>query len=120
MKAMDTPGKTYGRARDLRRRMTLPEVLLWQALRAGAIPGSRFRRQHPLGPYILDFYCPSARLAIEVDGWAHAMGDPDRDRRRDAWLEQAGVRTLRIEAKLVLDDMDAVLLMIAGACGAPL
>jgi very-short-patch-repair endonuclease len=48
------------------------------------------------------------------------MGDPERDKRRDAWLRQSGIRTLRIEAKLVLEDLDAVLLMIAGECGAPL
>jgi very-short-patch-repair endonuclease len=63
--------KTFDRARALRRKMSLPEVVLWQALRRGQVAGLRFRRQHPIGPYILDFYCLSARLAIEVDGFAH-------------------------------------------------
>ncbi|HXC26532.1 MAG TPA: DUF559 domain-containing protein [Stellaceae bacterium] len=52
----------------LRRNMSLPEVVLWQALRHGRLAGLRFRRQHPVGPYILDFFCASVRLAIEVDG----------------------------------------------------
>ncbi|HTT85199.1 MAG TPA: endonuclease domain-containing protein [Rhizomicrobium sp.] len=52
--------------------MTLPEVLLWNALRGGQLQNLRFRRQHPVGPYILDFYCPSARLAVEVDGAVHS------------------------------------------------
>jgi very-short-patch-repair endonuclease len=50
--------KTFKRARELRREMSLPEVVLWQALRKGRLADLRFRRQHPIGPYILDFYCP--------------------------------------------------------------
>ena len=65
---MRAPDKTIGRARELRRTMSLPEIVLWQALRKGRLAGLRFRRQHPIGPYIFDFYCPSALLAIEVDG----------------------------------------------------
>jgi very-short-patch-repair endonuclease len=53
--------------------MTLPEVLLWNGLRGGRLEGLRFRRQHPFGPYILDFYCEQAKLAVEVDGMAHRM-----------------------------------------------
>ena len=59
--------KTVLNARTLRRAMTRPEVLLWQVLRERP-NGLRFRRQHPVGPFVLDFYCPAARLAIEVDG----------------------------------------------------
>ena len=65
---MRTPEKTFSRARALRRQMSLSEIVLWQALRKGRLAGLRFRRQHPIGPYILDFYCASARLAIEGDG----------------------------------------------------
>jgi very-short-patch-repair endonuclease len=61
---------TFERARELRRQMSLPEIVLWQALRKARLGGLRFRRQHPIGPYIVDFYCPAARLAIEVDGFA--------------------------------------------------
>src|SRR5438874_3677081 len=72
---MRAPVRTLRRTRALRREMTLPEIVLWQALRRSLL-GLRFRRQHPIGPYVLDFYCPSARLAIEIDGLAH-----DRDRK---------------------------------------
>jgi very-short-patch-repair endonuclease len=94
-------------ARRQRRDMTLPEVILWQALRKQA-NGLKFRRQHPSGVYILDFFCSDARLAIEVDGEAHNRGDrPARDEARDAWLRAAGVETLRIPASDVLTDADA-------------
>ena len=58
-----------------------------------------FRRQHPIGPYVLDFYCAKARLAVEIDGVSHDMGDrPQRDIRRDAWLKVHGVTVMRIPA----------------------
>jgi very-short-patch-repair endonuclease len=71
------------RARELRRKMSLPEVILWQQLRRRP-GGFKFRRQHPAGPYALDFYCEEARLCIEVDGSAHDFGDaPIADEKRD-------------------------------------
>jgi very-short-patch-repair endonuclease len=95
-------------ARQLRRKMTLPEVILWQALRKQP-NGLKFRRQHASGPYILDFLCSDARLAIEVDGEAHNCGDrPQRDEARDAWLRAAGIETLRIPVTEILKDADAV------------
>ncbi len=58
-----------------------------------------FRRQHPVGPYVLDFYCAKARLAVEIDGLSHELGDrPERDARRDAWLNAEGIRVMRIPA----------------------
>jgi very-short-patch-repair endonuclease len=88
---MDGSRVTKGRAKALRRTMSLPEVLLWKAIRVGAVERLRFRRQHPIGPYVLDFYCEAAKLAVEVDGASHGAGDrPARDARRDAWL--AGYR----------------------------
>ena len=106
---MDAPDLTIERARALRRSMTLPEVVLWQAVRRGNL-GVRFRRQHPLGPWILDFYCHARRLAVEIDGASH--DDPDRiarDRRRAIWLEKRGISTLRIPARSVLGNLDGVL-----------
>ena len=104
------------RARALRRAMTLPEVLLWRFLRTRP-DGLKFRRQHPAGPYVLDFYCETVRLAIEVDGMAHDMGNnPARDERRDAWLTEQGVATLRIRAVDILSDCDAVIRHIIASC----
>jgi very-short-patch-repair endonuclease len=58
-----------------------------------------FRRQHPIGPYVLDFYCAKAHLAVEIDGISHDMADrPERDERRDIWLKKRGVTVVRIPA----------------------
>jgi very-short-patch-repair endonuclease len=73
-------------ARAQRRSMSLPEVLLWQLLRRSPC-GVRFRRQYAIGPFVADFYCPAAKLVIEIDGQAHAAGNRGvRDEARDAWL----------------------------------
>ena len=119
---MRAPEKTFGHARSLRRNMSLPEVVLWQALRRGQLGRLRFRRQHPIGPYILDFYCAAAHLAIEVDGWAHdTEAQAHRDERRQAWLQQRGITVLRIRAADVLRDesLDGVLRGIEAAVAAP-
>jgi very-short-patch-repair endonuclease len=73
-------------------------------LRANRLEGIRFRRQHPIGPYILDFYCSAARLAIEIDGVGHDVANRARhDERREAWLAEQSVQVLRIAARDVLD-----------------
>ena len=83
----------------------MPEVILWECLRKGRLKGHQFRRQHPLGSYILDFYCPAARLAIEIDGEGHYHPDQQRhDSARDAWLGSKSVRVLRFPATSVLDN----------------
>jgi very-short-patch-repair endonuclease len=106
-------GKAYRRSKVLRRELTLPEVLLWQALRRKGT-GHHWRKQHPAGPYTLDFYCDAAKLCVEVDGEAHGRGDrPGRDLRRDAWLAAEGVATLRIPAAEVLGNLDGVLRWVA-------
>jgi len=92
--------------------MSLPEIVLWQALRRGQLGALRFRRQHPVGPYILDFYCPSAHLAIEVDGLAHDTApQAHHDERRRTWLAQRGITVLRIGDNDLLkdDNLDGVL-----------
>ena len=95
-------------ARRLRLSMSLPEVLLWQQLR-GSPAGVAFRRQHPIDPYVADFYCSAARLVIEVDGEAHNRGDrPEHDEARDAFLRDRGYGLLRIAAADVLNDPGAV------------
>ncbi|ACG77478.1 conserved hypothetical protein [Phenylobacterium zucineum HLK1] len=97
------------RARRLRKRMSLPEVMLWRCLR-GREPGKPvFRRQHALGPYVLDFYCPSARLCVELDGGAHGFGDrPAADARRDGRLRSLGVSTLRLSASEVISSPQVI------------
>ena len=97
-------------ARSLRRSLTLPEGLLWKALKARRQDGLHFRRQHPLGPYVLDLYCSRTRLCVEVDGDSHSAADrPERDAARDRWLARQGIETLRLRAGLVLEDLDAAL-----------
>lgn len=112
---LDKPGRTVRHARALRRAMTAPEVALWSVLRARP-GGLKFRRQHPAGPFVLDFYCAAAMLAVEVDGEAHDRGDrPARDQRRDAMLATHGIETLRIPARAVLADLEAVVRLVVAA-----
>jgi very-short-patch-repair endonuclease len=75
--------------------MTLPEGLLWRVLRERPA-GLKFRRQHPIGRCIVDFYCAAARLVVGVDGISHEMDDrPTRDRERDHWLRSQGLTVMR-------------------------
>jgi very-short-patch-repair endonuclease len=102
-------------AKTLRRRLTLPEGLLWRAIKGRKLQGLHFRRQHPIGPYVLDFYCDAAKLAVEIDGQSHDFGgQPQRDERRDAWVGAKGIRTLRISAEIVLHDVDDATRTILG------
>ncbi|ABF52071.1 endonuclease domain-containing protein [Sphingopyxis alaskensis] len=104
----DKPASTIRRAKRLRRDLTLPGTLLWQILRT-APGGHRFRKQHPAGPYILDFFCARADLAIEIDGIAHDMGgNPAHDERRDIWLRANRIDTIRIPVRAVLDSAERV------------
>jgi very-short-patch-repair endonuclease len=103
-------------ARKLRREMSLPEVLLWRILRTRPY-GVKFRRQHPIGDYVADFYCAQARTVVEVDGMSHDAGDrPQRDQRRDAWLRNKGYTVVRLPAKEVLLDVTQAAEAIARAC----
>ena len=100
--------RNVGLARRLRRGMTLPEVLLWRLLRQ-APDGVKFRRQHPSGPLVLDFYCTEAKVCAEIDGHAHdTEGRPQRDERRDAWLAEQGIDVVRIPAREVLRSPEEV------------
>jgi len=100
------------RARSLRRDGTEVERKLWQRLRNGQIRDANFRRQHPAGPYILDFFCPRLGLAIELDGGQHAES-ADRDRVRDEWLRQHGVTVLRFWNSDIVQNIEGVLEVIA-------
>jgi very-short-patch-repair endonuclease len=110
------PRETVKRARELRSEMSLPEAILWRELRKRP-GGHKFRRQHPAGVYVLDFYCAKARLDIEVDGWAHDNpANAQRDGNRSAFLRSQGVATTRIPAQRVLEDLEAVVRRIVVIC----
>jgi very-short-patch-repair endonuclease len=100
--------------------MSLPEVLLWDCLRGQRLHDLRFRRQHAIEPYVLDFYCAAAKLAVEVDGAHHDLpGQLSHDQRRDRWLAEHGIQVMRIAATDILDDhaFEGILRMIAEAAG---
>src|SRR5262245_5505352 len=92
--------------RPLRRVVTPARRLLWDHLRGGRLSGSTFRRRHPLGPYLLDFFCARARLAVEVDG---------RGAARAAFLERRGIAVLRFTSREILVNLDGVLRALAFA-----
>jgi very-short-patch-repair endonuclease len=96
--------------------MTLAEIKLWNRLRRCQIHGVQFYRQKPIGPYIVDFYAPSARLVIEVDGSQHLENDQRyRDLERAAFLGESGLQVLRFDNRQVLVDMELVMQVIEAA-----
>jgi very-short-patch-repair endonuclease len=100
---------TSKRAKALRRKLTEPELMLWSRLKRRSPEWHVFRCQHPLGPYILDFLCPAARLAVEVDGAVHSEeAQIAHDERRDWWLASQGVTVLRVAASSVFEDCSEV------------
>ena len=105
---------TIGQARALRRMTPSMEKYLWKLLRDRRLEGLKFRRQFPLGPYVLDFVCLHHRLVVEADGPFH---DPDHDAKRDAWLATQGFRILRFDNKLIGGSDYLVLNRIRAAVG---
>ena len=113
---LQTPIKQVKRARQLRRQMSLPEVLLWKALQPRP-DGLKFRKQFPIGGLTVDFTCLSHRLIVEVDGEQHGMGDqPLRDQARDVILKREGFEVMRIPARDVLKNLDGVIRSIVARC----
>ena len=108
------------RARSLRRDMTDAETKIWQRLRAHRFSGFSFRRQFPVGPYIVDFICLDERLIIEIDGGQHESAQAADDAKRDAWLRGEGFRILRFWNNDVLKSLDGVLERVAEALREPL
>ena len=96
--------------RRLRKQATPAEKRLWKMLRRRRLKGRKFRRQHSIGPYIVDFYCPAERLAVELDGASHENPTRrDYDAERTAFLEEHGIRVVRFENRDVFDQPDIVL-----------
>jgi very-short-patch-repair endonuclease len=101
----------------MRRALTDAERKLWHALRDRRLQSVKFRRQAPVGPYIVDFLCLAHKLVVEADGSQHA--ENRRDALRDGWLEQEGYKVLRFGNHDILAAQDSVLATIAAACGLP-
>jgi very-short-patch-repair endonuclease len=101
-------------ARDLRKNMSESEQVLWAELRRKN-HRFRFRKQHPIGPYVLDFYCPEVLVCVEVDGEQHAER-VERDQVRDEWLLRQGILTIRIPSWDVFDDLDSVVEQVIRTC----
>ena len=102
--------------RDLRNNLTGAEGELWKYLKGGQLNGRKFRRQHSIGNFILDFYCPSEKIAIELDGQVHRYSAAEQaDMERDKALDELGIRVLRFENKDVFQQLEAVLQEISSS-----
>lgn len=112
------PERTIRRARRLRKTPTRAEKFFWTLVRDRALEGLRFRRQVPIGQYVVDFACLSARLIIEADGGVHALRTFD-DAKRDAWLISQGFRVLRFSNSDILARPNHVLAEIREVVGKP-
>ena len=102
-------------AKELRQQMTPAEQKLWQRPRAHRLDGLKFRRQHPLGPFIADFYCAEHRLVIEIDGGIHVQ-QAERDQVRTEQFEAYGYRVIRFKNTEVEQNIEKVLEKIVEAC----
>jgi very-short-patch-repair endonuclease len=109
------PDKLLYRGRRLRRDNTFPERKLWQHIRAGKLCGLKFRRQHAIGPFTVDFYCHEHRLVVELDGSSH-IDRVNYDLQRDEYLKNERLTVLRIQNDDVLSDVEPVLKAILVAC----
>ena len=103
---------------DLRQRLTPAEARLWTLLKRSRLDGRKFRRQHSVGPYILDFYCPSEKLAVELDGEGHfTLPGVSHDAKRRRFLERYGIRVIRFENERVFKNEMYVLERIRSEFG---
>jgi len=96
--------------RRLRSDSPTAENTIWTSLRRKNIAGYKFRRQYSVGPYVIDFYCPALKLAVEIDGDSHFIGNAvEDDKRRQAFIEAFGIRFLRFTNQDVYDNLEGVL-----------
>ena len=98
-------------AQEMRRNSTPCEKILWDVLKENKLKGCKFRRQHPVNRYIIDFFCHEKKLAIEVDGDIH-MNQYDQDKYRDKYLESMGIITLRVTNDEIIKNINQVLTRI--------
>jgi very-short-patch-repair endonuclease len=104
------------RRQQLRNDATSAERLLWRYLKGKQAAGAKFRRQHGIGPYIMDFFSHECLLAIEVDGATHSSDEErEHDQRREAFISRHGIKTIRFSNEAVYTSLDGVLLMIEEA-----
>jgi very-short-patch-repair endonuclease len=105
-------------ARQMRKEPTEAECILWQKLRNQQLSGFKFRRQHSIERFIVDFYCAEAGLVLEVDGPIHDY-QPEEDKIREIFIESQGLRLIRFSNEEVLNNLDRVLSKIADALSSP-
>ena len=102
----------------LRKNLTPAEALLWTNLKNSQLAGKKFRRQHSIGPFIVDFYCPECRVAVELDGEGHMTETgTEADQKRTEFLKRFNVTVIRFENKEVFDDLEGVLETIQRCLG---
>ena len=98
------------RRRELRQNLTTAEAVLWKNLQRSRLDGKKFRRQHSVGKYVLDFYCPERRLAVELDGEAHFTSiRAQYDVEREEFIKSLKIRTLLVENRLMFENLEGVL-----------
>ena len=103
------PPRNRAFAKAMRQEMTKAELRLWQRLRKPGLPGLRFRRQVPIGPFIVDFFCPEHRIVVEIDGGQHGFPEEEsRDAERDARLRALGYRVLRFWNRDMMANLEGV------------
>jgi len=113
---MNNRQSSLTRRRELRSNLTPAEALLWANLKNSNLDGKKFRRQHGIGPYIADFYCPECRVIIELDGAVHFdLLAQERDDLRTTFLESLGMRDIRFENCDVIENLELVLEAIRAA-----
>ena len=110
MSLLHNKPKVKDRRRELRHRLTPAEATLWSVLKNSKLEGRKFRRQHSVGPYILDFYCIEEWLAVELDGQVHKNEFAEiYDAERTRYLRQKGIKVIRFENHLIFDELEYVL-----------
>lgn len=109
----DANQKVFENARFLKKVLTPAEEALWQQLRGRKFKGHKFRRQHPIKSFIVDFYCHTSRLIIEVDGGYHQIPETkEHDQTRTKELESLGLKVIRFSNEQILNEIDFVLIEI--------